>query len=282
MTAAVTERPAPAKFKHTEATVLCALQARHSGGGGNGPEWAFIEHVRNAAGFDATRTADAMALHLWPSRGHELHGFEVKVSRSDWRRELADPSKADGWFDYVDRWWIAAPKGVVPPDELPTSWGLLEVGDDGTGIRVKVQAPPLRDKGAPRPTITLGLLACMLRAAGAGLTGTVDAKALAEAEDRGYRKARDYARSDPHNWEALYRQQAQRLMSAERNLRELKEIVGARDIYCREEQLAAALKVVLDGDRVVAQQQDRIARMVSELESVAAHLRQQFTTGAST
>lgn len=65
-----------------------------------------MEHVRDAAGFNVTRTADVLALGLWPSRGNELHGFEVKVSRADWRKELAQPEKAEGWCQIVDRWWI--------------------------------------------------------------------------------------------------------------------------------------------------------------------------------
>jgi len=114
--------------KHTEASVLALLRKRHAAKNGNGPEWADVEKVRDAPGFDAMRTADAMALGLWKSGGHELHGFEVKVSRSDWRRELADPAKAEGWCEIVDRWWIVAPRGVVPRDELPATGGLLETG----------------------------------------------------------------------------------------------------------------------------------------------------------
>jgi hypothetical protein len=106
--------------KHTEASVLALLRKRHA-----------------APGFDAMRTAAAMALGLWKSRGHELHGFEVKVNRSDWRSELADPAKAEGWCEIVDRWWIVAPRGVVPRDELPATGGLLETGARGLTVTVQ-------------------------------------------------------------------------------------------------------------------------------------------------
>ena len=108
--------------------LLSLLRSRYAKRAANGPTWAFIEQVRNAAGFNATRTADAIAMALWPSRGLELHGFEIKVSRSDWLRELKDPSKAV--VELVDRWWIVAPESVVHPSELLPSWGLLVARND--------------------------------------------------------------------------------------------------------------------------------------------------------
>jgi hypothetical protein len=102
--------------QHTEASMLSLLRKRHAAKGGNGPEWAYLEKVRDAPGFDARRTADAMALGLWHNRGCELHGFEIKVSRADWRRELAELAKADGWRDRRSL----------------STWGLLETGARGS------------------------------------------------------------------------------------------------------------------------------------------------------
>ena len=45
--------------------------------------WAFFENVPNATGYAQRRTADAVAMALWPSLGLELHGFELKISRGD-------------------------------------------------------------------------------------------------------------------------------------------------------------------------------------------------------
>ena len=98
----------------TEAAVTTLLRDRHANtGNGGAGEWAFMAQVRNAAGFNATRTLDALALHLWPSRGLVLHGFEIKVSRSDWLREVKDPAKAEDACRLVEYFWIVAPKGVV-------------------------------------------------------------------------------------------------------------------------------------------------------------------------
>lgn len=91
------------------------------------PEWAIMWEVANCTGFGASRSADAVMMSLWPSRGLELHGVEIKVSRSDWKREAKDPSKAESIAKYCDRWWIHTPVGVVDDlSDLPPAWGLRE------------------------------------------------------------------------------------------------------------------------------------------------------------
>ena len=63
------------------------------------PEYALFYEVANATGSAATRSADAIAMGLWPSRGLYLQGFEIKVSRSDWLSELKNPAKAAREFE---------------------------------------------------------------------------------------------------------------------------------------------------------------------------------------
>lgn len=117
---------------------------------------ALMFEVGNGTGFQTRRHADAVAMGLWPSRGLEIEGIEIKISRGDWKRELADHAKSDAVQRYCDRWWIAAPKGLIPPAELPATWGLLEV--DEKGIRQKVAAPKLEAIPPDR-----GFVAAMLR-----------------------------------------------------------------------------------------------------------------------
>lgn len=105
------------------------------------PEWALLHEVCNGTGSRARRSADAIAINLWPSRGLELHGIEVKVTRSDWLRELRNPEKSAPVQKYCDRWWIAAPPDVVQTGELPVTWGLLLLRK--RGLVAKKQAPPL-------------------------------------------------------------------------------------------------------------------------------------------
>ncbi len=104
--------PAPESVKWTEAAVLTCLRRRYSESHGNGDRWAFATHVKSGAGFyDNTpgsfayhRAADAVAMDLWPSKGLEIHGHEVKVSRSDWLSELKQPEKCEPVKRYCDRW----------------------------------------------------------------------------------------------------------------------------------------------------------------------------------
>lgn len=119
------------------------------------PVYAFLEGVANGTGGVKLRTADAVAMSVWPSRGLELHGLEVKVSRSDWKRELENPAKAEAVCKFMDRWWVAAPEGVVSKDELPPTWGLLEIGEK---LKTTVSAPKL----SPVP-VTRAFLAELLR-----------------------------------------------------------------------------------------------------------------------
>lgn len=58
------------------------------------PEWALIAEVQNATGGRACNRFDALALRCWPGgAGLVRYGFEIKVSRSDFSRELADHDK---------------------------------------------------------------------------------------------------------------------------------------------------------------------------------------------
>ena len=141
----------------TERAMLDLLHARYSGEYGNGIRYVCAEHVRNRAGFDATRTADFMAMDLWPSSGLLLHGHEVKVSRSDWLRELADPSKAEAFTRYVDRWWVVVPHKRVVRDDLPDQWGLMV--RRGERLVVVRPAPVLVPEPPPRT-----FLASLMRA----------------------------------------------------------------------------------------------------------------------
>lgn len=141
----------------TAGDIRAALRLRYA------ESHALLFEVGNSTGHGTNRHIDALAMGLWPSRGMEVEGIEIKVSRSDWKRELADHEKADAVQRYCDRWWIAAPKGLIPPAELPATWGLLEVeANDGGAltIRVKVQAPKLE----PQP-LSRGFVAAMLRRA---------------------------------------------------------------------------------------------------------------------
>lgn len=257
-------------FTHTERTVLDALRMRHAPKerGGNGPEWAFMEHVRNAAGFNAKRTIDAMALGLWPSRGMELHGYEVKVSRADFRREIADPAKMDAFAHVLDRFWIVAPRGIVPVNELPATWGLLEVADDGVSIRQKVAAPLLTET---RASIPRTLLVPLLRSAGAVVKTRPEDM---EAEyKRGFADGKVATIRAGKDWQRMYEEQTERLAEARETIREIDTALGTNLSYGharknRTEELAriaAAVKVAVNGDTAGERAAEAIRRSFQQI-----------------
>lgn len=149
--------------------VKAALRARFCG-----PEWALFFEVADATGARHRRWADAVAINLFPSRGLEIHGFEVKVSRSDWLRELKNPEKSVPVQQYCDRWWIVAPAATIAPGELPPTWGQFEAQAAGK-IRQIVAAPKLTAK-----PVTREFVAAMLRRASELDAGEVGAAVAAE------------------------------------------------------------------------------------------------------
>lgn len=153
--------------KHTERTMLDALHARYSGlSQGTADRFVRAEHPRNGTGFygwsdddpgnvGPLRTADFVALDLWPSKGYQVIGHEVKVSRSDWLTELRDPDKAEAWKQYCHRWYLVVPDaGLVRPGELPEGWGLLALR--GSLLVRRHVAPVLTPKPMP-PALQFGL-----------------------------------------------------------------------------------------------------------------------------
>lgn len=100
--------------------ILALLRTRYAP-----PAWAFVSDVANGTGSYARRRADAVAMSLWPSRGLTIHGFEIKVSRGDFIRELKQPEKAESVASSCDFWWLVAPPDIVRDGELPDAWGLL-------------------------------------------------------------------------------------------------------------------------------------------------------------
>lgn len=263
---------------HTERTILDALAKRHAvKRGGNGPEWAYMEHVRNQAGFYAERTLDAMALHLWPSRGMELHGFEVKTSKADFRRELADVEKMDAFAHILDRFWIVAPTGIVPADELPASWGLLEVTDRGA-IRQKVAAPLLTEK---RADIKRSMLVPLLRAAGAALGMTPDEAAVVKARNEGFDSGVKSAGQSAEQYKRMYDSQLEENRKMREQVRAIEDALGQRltgsyfqDAEAHLKSVAAAVKVAVAGDNAVRTAERSVRQALTTLQRTQDSLAQ--------
>lgn len=66
---------------------------------------------------------DLLAIAAWtqpkPARtAHERIGYEVKVSRSDYRRELLNPYKRRAQVAFCHEFYFAVPEGLLRPQEL--------------------------------------------------------------------------------------------------------------------------------------------------------------------
>lgn len=96
-------------------------------------------------GLKSSRSADAIAVEFWESRGLEVAGFEIKVERGDWLRELQLKAKAEAHFVRCDRWSLVTPyrrnseTPIAKIEEIPGPWGWYVVKD---GQLVAVKKPP--------------------------------------------------------------------------------------------------------------------------------------------
>jgi hypothetical protein len=145
---------------HSETSITSLIRAHFAGNA-----YAVLSQVRNATGYSraVTRTADAIVMSLWPSRGLTLSGFEIKVSKSDWKKELDDPEKAEEISRFCDRWYVAAPTGLVNVADLPPTWGLFEAGEKKLTLAREAQ---IAKEVQP---VTRGFLGALLRAATTGV-----------------------------------------------------------------------------------------------------------------
>jgi hypothetical protein len=118
----------------TEAGLSAALRKHYAGNG-----MVYLPQVRSNTGYSGqVRTADAIVVSTWPSRGIYAVGIEIKVSKSDLKSELSKPEKAHEIGKFCHQWWLATPVGLTKEMEIPPAWGVLEVAETG---KVKIKSP---------------------------------------------------------------------------------------------------------------------------------------------
>lgn len=150
------------------------------------PEWALFLEVGSGTGSNYRRSADAMAMSCFPSRGLHLHGFEIKSSRSDWLRELKKPEKAEAIFGFCDFWWlVVTDRAMVKEDELPAPWGLLAPNKAGDALAVVKQAPILQ----PKPISRTFMAAVLRNAAKSSATEAALEAARREGHEQGKKES---------------------------------------------------------------------------------------------
>ena len=87
------------------------LYSRHPGSAGQMPgPWTCVEEWRGI---------DLLAFSAWQSADRYARiGYEVKISRSDLRRELLRPSKRTRNVEWCNEFYLALPAGLLTEDEI--------------------------------------------------------------------------------------------------------------------------------------------------------------------
>lgn len=236
---------------------MLALSAMYKGS-----PWTFLPQVRSATGWHRQRTADAIAMSVWPSRGLHLYGFEVKVSRSDWLKELRTPEKADEICAFCDFWYVVVgDPWIVQEGELPPTWGLI-VPASKDKLCVKKEAPKLQ----PKP-IDAYLLASILRNVATSHVHRSDILTeINEARKEGEARARGEIASIQHQ-----------LDYAQKAIDEFEKASGVRISSWNANEVGAAVKLVMESDlaglkRHLESFAKRCGEMSGDLNAVIAEI----------
>ncbi len=194
---------------------------------------AMIFEARNAAGFQAERSCDAIAVGTWPSRGLKVSGFEIKRTRSDWLAEYRNPKKADAFIRYCDEWYlVVADAKIVHADELPESWGLLVY--QGSRFKLSKPAPKL----TPQPMDRSFLAALLKKALQQGPSAALLEKTRTEAAEQAVKHLR--------NRETHALAELNKLTEKVRAFEDASGI-QVRDTWTAGKDIGAAVKAVLAG-----------------------------------
>jgi hypothetical protein len=111
---------------------------------------SYVEEFRAGTGYapGSERYLDAWVIGCYPSSGLVKTAIEVKISRSDFGREIKNPTKRDSALRISNLFYFATPKGLIAEKELPDDCGLIEV-DALTGKASITVEAPFREIGVP-------------------------------------------------------------------------------------------------------------------------------------
>lgn len=190
---------APKSDAERTAIMLDLLHREYEGGRDDiAPPYVVIEQVSPGTGFSgASRYADVLALSTWPSRGLRLEGFELKASKADLRRELADPGKHQAIAAYCDEWSLVVyRRSILEGLDIPVGWGILAV-DDATGEKLETIRKPAKRTPDPWPR---GFVCSLVRNAHMqSPRAHFIARAVIAAEKAGQKSATDAAWHEVEN-----------------------------------------------------------------------------------
>lgn len=168
----------------TAKDIVQMLRVKHDATNYDAQRWVFFEELRVGTGFRDWRTKyqfaqgddgrwqkelspgyhpeqriDAWAMSVWKSDKFKSVAYEIKVSRTDYLREILRPAKRETAMQFSNQFYFVAPDGIIKPSEVPDGCGLIQVQD---GKLVTSTKAPHREIGEP----TWEFYAALVRAIG--------------------------------------------------------------------------------------------------------------------
>lgn len=165
----------------TAKDIIPLLRKRHSTKNWDAPRWVFFEELRVGTGhnvnewrfvmedgkwrkqfkdgFNPEQRIDAWAMSAWKSDKYKSIAYEIKVSRTDFLREIAEPEKRATAMRFSNQFYFVAPDGIIKPSEVPEGCGLLLIRDGKVSISV---GAPSREIAEP----TWAFYAALVRSLG--------------------------------------------------------------------------------------------------------------------
>lgn len=227
------------------------------------PHWVWLREVRNNTGFQSNRSADALAIGLYHSRGQFLVGFEQKVSRSDWLNELKQPDKAESIAQFCDYWNLVIPdREIIQEAEIPPLWGVLLAF--GRRVQVVKQAPKMKARPIDR-----GLLASLIQRSVAAAVAPhliSDKEKLNRAEAEGFERGK-----------LMGARELEDLRRLQEQIHDFEEASGiTMSKWASGKAIGAAVKVVLEAPRTgsLGYLSADATRIAGNLEDTARKLRE--------
>ncbi|WP_315782429.1 hypothetical protein [Bradyrhizobium sp. SZCCHNPS1003] len=144
--------------KYTAQVFKQKLPRRHSRG------CIAIPELRVGCGYagGAERSIDLWVIEANATKGCTATSYEIKVSRSDFLKDVQQPLKQRGARLFSDQFFFVTPPGLLKPEEIPDWAGLLEPQEShfwGNWPTFKTIVPaPIRSKDAPSWQLVVSLL----------------------------------------------------------------------------------------------------------------------------
>jgi len=112
--------------KQKTAKIYELLNARYSG-----RDWIHIQECRFSTGYEGHAQRQFDFFVISSRAGNITYGFEVKASRADFLKDLADKDKQFALRMYSNYFYYVCPKDMIKIEEIPEWAGLMYANLEG-------------------------------------------------------------------------------------------------------------------------------------------------------